>query len=209
MNNQQQPWYYSWIVIGLALCFIWPVGLALLVMRLNRTKSTVSFGKNQKVIFYVAAGFLFLVAIALFESDSVFMGLVFAAGGAAVIYYTKKTTKQSERFRQYINMIVNQGIESIDTIASMTNNSYDVVVADLNKMVSQGILRNAVIDQMTRTIILPKAQMTPQPQMAYTSNVGAEPPQMVTVTCSGCGAKMVVAKGMVCNCEYCDTPINA
>lgn len=212
MNKNNQPWYHSWIVIGLALCCFWPVGLALLIVRLNNSKSTASFGKNQKIIFYIAAGFLFLMALAGFEEGSFFVGLVFAAGGAAVIYYTRKTTKQSERFRQYINLIVNQEIESIDTIASMTGIGYDVVVDDLNKMVSQEILKNAVVDQMTRTIVLPKVQMVQQqPQMVYSNNMdgsSAEPSQMVTVICPGCGAKMVVAKGTICNCDYCDTPVN-
>lgn len=210
MENQQ-PWYYSWIVIGLALCFVWPVGLALLIMRLNHSKATITFGKSQKIILYIVAGFLFLVAIAFFSDESVFLGLLFAAGGGAVIYYNQKAAKRSERFRQYINMIVNQGIESIDTMAAMSNTPYEVVVSDLNKMVGQGILKNAVIDQMSRTVVMPKAApVVQQPQPSLLSSFGVtSSPQIITVTCSGCGAKMALAQGSVCNCEYCDTPIHA
>lgn len=211
MENNQ-PWYYSWVAIIIALCAFWPIGLALLILRLNHTKATASFGKNQKIAFYSVAGCLFLAAILMFDRGSAFMGLLFIAGGGAVIYYTQKTAKQSERFRQYIDLIVNQGVESIDTIAAMSNNGYDVVVADLNKMVSQGILKNAEVDEMSRTVVLSRMQEIQQPQIVYVDNAGAansEPPQMVTVTCTGCGAKMAVARGRVCNCEYCDTPLSA
>lgn len=210
MENQQ-PWYYSWIVIGLALFVVWPVGLALLILRLNRSKATLTFGKSQKIILYVVAAFLFIVAIGFFSDENIFLGLLFAAGGGAVIYYNQKAAKRSERFRQYINMIVNQGIESIDTMAAMNNTPYDVVVSDLNKMVEQGILKNAVIDQMSRTVVMPKAApmvQQPQPSILGGFGVGATP-EMITATCSGCGAKMVLAKGSVCSCEYCDTPIHA
>ena len=208
MQNKQ-PWYYSWGVIGLALLLFWPVGLVLLVLRFNHSKSTAAFGKTQKILFNIAAGFLFFMALGMFTSDEAFLGILFLVGGFAVLHYKKKTAKQSERIRQYINMIVNQGIESLDTIAAMSNVSYDVVVDDLNKMISQGILSNAVIDQMSRTIVLSKARVAEQPQMVYVNNTSSEPLQMVTVTCPGCGAKMPLAKGTVCNCEYCDTPINA
>lgn len=210
MENQQ-PWYYSWVVIGLALCFVWPVGLVLLVMRLNGSKATVTFGKAQKTILYIVAGFLFLMAIGFFAGDAAFLGILFAAGGGAVIYYNQKAAKRSERFRQYINMIVNQGIESIDTMAAMSNTPYEVVVSDLNKMVGQGILKNAVIDQMSRTVVIPKAApMVQQPQPTLLNSLGVtSAPQMLAVTCPGCGAKMTLAKGSVCSCEYCDTPIHA
>lgn len=207
MVENKQPWYYSWVVIIIALFLFWPVGLVLFILRLNHSKATASFGKGQAIICYVVAAFIILLSLAMFE-DSFFMGLAFLAGGGAIIYFTRMAVKRSERCRQYINLIVNQEVESIDTIAGMCGQSYEVVLADLNKMVSQGIFKNAVIDQISRTISIPRMQLNRQPQTVSGGN-GAEPPQMVTVTCSGCGAKMVVAKGAVCNCEYCDTPLNA
>ena len=210
MENQQ-PWYYSWIVIGLALCFFWPVGLVLLVMRLNGSKSSVAYGKTQKTVLNGVAGFLLIIGLILTLADAVFVGFVFIAGGAAIVYYNQMAAKRSERFRQYINMIVNQGIESIDTMASMSNTPYEVVVSDLNKMVGQGILKNAVIDQMSRTVVMPKtAPMVQQPQPSILSSLGVtSAPQVITVACSGCGAKVALTRGSVCNCEYCDTPIHA
>ena len=213
-NGNNTPWYYSWVAIGIGLCGPWwPIGIALLILRLNHTKATAAFGKNQKIIFYVVAGFLFFMALMSFSLggfSNFLWGILFAVGGGAVIYYTQKTVKQSERFRQYINLIVNQGIDSIDTIAAMSDIDSDVVVADLNKMVSQGILKNAVVDQMLRTVTL--QPVVQQPQIVYANNANvtnSEPPQIVTATCPGCGAKMAVAKGTVRICEYCDTPINA
>lgn len=210
MENKQQPWYYSWGVIVLALIFFWPAGLALLVLRMNHSKSSVTFGKSQKTLLNVAAGFLFFIAFGMFVSDEPFMGILFILGGIVVLYFSRKASRRSERYRQYINMIVNQEIQSIDTIAAMNNTSYETVLSDLNKMVEQGILKNAVIDQMSRTVIVPNARPVEQPQMAYGGGVSsAVSAQKITVSCPGCGAKMAVAKGSVCNCEYCDTPVSA
>lgn len=70
---------------------------------------------------------------------------------------------------------------------------------------AQGISQKDVTDQE-----LPKDPVVQQPQPTPANHAGAAPPpQLSTVICPGCGARITLARGSLCDCEYCGTSVHA
>ena len=220
MNNNVTPWYYSWPVIIIAFIVFWPVGLALLILRNTGNKHSVFLGSTDKRKYIIAGVVLIVLAIVSFSNHSGTMGVLYLAGGIALIAYANVLVRKSQRNRMYIDLIVNNNETSLDKIASMCNVQYDTVVKELKSLITFNVLKNASIDEMNRTITINRVQPQPQPQQqlsqfvndvtaGFTSAVAAEQAAPVACTCSGCGAKVVVQPGQTVICEYCDTPITA
>lgn len=220
MNNNVTPWYYSWPVIIIAFIVFWPVGLALLILRNTGNKHSVFLGSTDKRKYIIAGVVLIVLAIVSFSNHSGTMGVLYLAGGIALIAYANVLVRKSQRNRMYIDLIVNNNETSLDKIASMCNVQYDTVVKELKSLITFNVLKNASIDEMNRTITINRVQPQPQPQQqisqfvndvtaGFTSAVAAEQAAPVSCACSGCGAKVVVHPGQTVICEYCDTPITA
>ncbi len=218
MNNNVTPWYYSWPVIIIAFIVFWPVGLALLILRNTGNKHSVFLGSTDKRKYIIAGVILIVLAIVSFSNGSGTMGVLYLAGGIALIAYANVLVRKSQRNRMYIDLIVNNNETSLDKIASMCNVQYDTAVKELKSLITFNVLKNASIDEMNRTITINRVQ--PQPQQPITqfvndvtagfgAAVASEQAAPVSCACPGCGAKVVVQPGQTIICEYCDTPITA
>lgn len=132
-----------------------------------------------------AASFLIILGIVLMRTGS-------------------KTKKQVLRINQYIALIVNQHIISLDELARATGNTYAVVCEDLNKMIEKGYLPGAYLNLSIRQIML-QGQKAP----IYRANTQGprKQPRTKVISCKGCGAEMIVAEGTIRKCEYCGTPL--
>lgn len=209
--KQQQPWYYSWPVIIIAFILFWPVGIALLVMKSRSSKQSVFVGSSDKKFYIIIGVVLVLMGIGTMGKSPV-TGLFMIIGGIALIVYAGQMAKRAKRNKQYIDMIVNQQITSLDKIASVNNISYENVLKEVKQLISLGVLKGAQIDEMRHTIMVAqpeRPQMAPpQYQQGYAQNDIPQAPQFVTVACPGCGAKMSVQRGTTVSCEYCDTPVS-
>ena len=99
----------------------------------------------------------------------------------------------------------------MDTIASTTGKTYDVVHKDIQKMIDKGYLKNAYIDEGMRAVVLPNSGPAPQSNAntvsanAVSSNVVA-PAQSKIVACPCCGANNTIY-GNMGECEYCGSPL--
>lgn len=212
MNNNQQPWYYSWGAIIFAFIIFWPAGIALVILKNsnNKNKQSVFMGTTDKKK-YVGAGVILAIIGLCSIGDSTLMGLFFLAGGIALILYAEKLKKKAMRNRQYIELIVNRDETSLDKIASICNIKYDIMVKELQFLIDRNVLKGAIIDQGSRIITIRKE--TPvrnlSNNMINSSVAIASEPVQVTCICSGCGAKHVIYKGSTINCDYCDSPISA
>ena len=102
MNNNVTPWYYSWPVIIIAFIVFWPVGLALLICRNTGNKHSVFLGSTDKRKYIIAGVVLIVFAIVSFSNHSGTMGVLYLAGGIALIAYANVLVRKSQRNRMYI-----------------------------------------------------------------------------------------------------------
>jgi len=215
----QQPWYYSWPVIILAFIFFWPVGILLIFLKSkNSSKQSVFVGSTNKKRYIIIGAILILGGLSTIGESALF-GLFMLVGGIILILYAGKMAKRGVRNRKYIDMIVNQRETSIEKIASVCNVRYDIAVKELNQLQMLGVLKNAIINEGTRTIEMPQAPQISQTMQQFQGGfdvfntfVQADnnvPVETVVVACPGCGAKVTLQKGSTATCEYCDTPISS
>lgn len=200
---------YSWPVIILALCFFWPVGVYLIIKRVSKDKKTAMgagkfIGGLGIASFCIAViGLVACVSSGFTVEDAVLI-LFFGAAGVVLSIVAKKIKKDAENVKQYLSIIINGNVRQLDTIASTTGKSYDVVHENVKKMIEDGYLRNAYIDEGLREIVLPSSISDPQDTANAAAN--AVPKQSRMVACSCCGANNTIY-GDVGECEYCGSPL--
>ena len=206
MNNNQQPvWFNTWVIV-IAFIVCWPVGILLLIGRVNSSKQNMFDGSTTTKVCYIIGAILILAGFGSF-SNSFLAGLFYVAGGAALIYYGMKNKKKVERYKGYIDLVANQQIYSLDTISSTMNVSYDVVKNEINTLISKGTFRGANINELSRCIEMNPVSEQPAAQgfiNGVLEGVGASASnQTVTATCPGCGGTMAAIKGATVECDYC------
>ena len=211
-NNNNLSGLYSWPVIILALIFLWPLGLFLIIKRASLDKKTaLGAGKLIKGLgiascCMAALGFLVNITDG-FDGTDVGMIIFFAAAGAALLYLANKIKKDADSVKQYLNIIVNGGERQLDAIAAATGKQYDVVKKDVQKMIDKGFLKNAYINENTREVVLPSAAPANTNVGQPTTNMGTPTAvQTRVVACPCCGANNTVS-GTLGECEYCGTPL--
>ncbi len=118
----------------------------------------------------------------------------------------KQTKGTAEKYKKYIDIVINRNERSLDNIAYAVGLPYDIVAKDLQDMINIGYLRGAFINHGNREISFEQRQPAVVVQQAAPGQV---PVQTQAVRCPGCGANNVVVVGRVTECEYCGTPINA
>ena len=209
-ENGKVGFWYSWPVIILALCFFWPVGVFLIIKRVSKDRKTamgagILIGGLGIASYCIAALGLLVCISDGFAGEDVVMILFFGAAGFALRKVAKKIKTEAENVKQYLSIIVNGNVRQLDTIASTTGKSYDVVHKDVKKMIDKGYLKNAYIDEGMREVVLPNNAPAPQNNVnAATAN--ATPVQSKIVACPCCGANNTIY-GDMGECEYCGSPL--
>ena len=192
MNNNNQPIYFNTWFIVLAFFMCWPAGVVLIIMRNNANKRNMFDGQMTEKFCYAIGGILILAGLGAF-SGSFFGGLFYLAGGAALIYYGKKNKEKVERYKKYINLIVNQNVTSLDSISRKINVDYNTVRSDIDILISKGTFKNAVINESSREIILREIPNSNVPQSDIVGDIfGA-----ITGVASQLGAAAGVSAGNV------------
>lgn len=209
-ENGKVGFWYSWPVIILALCFFWPVGVFLIIKRVSKDRKTaMGAGKligGLGIASYCIAALGLLVCISDgFAGEDVVMILFFGAAGFALRKVAKKIKTEAENVKQYLSIIVNGNVRQLDTIASTTGKSYDVVHKDVKKMIDKGYLKNAYIDEGMREVVLPNNAPAPQNNVNAAA-ANATPVQSKIVACPCCGANNTIY-GDMGECEYCGSPL--
>lgn len=201
---------YSWPVIILALCIFWPVGLFLLIKRVSIDKKVaMTVGKlvgGLGIASYVIAILGLVVCLGEgFDSTDITMILFFGIAGFVLRRVAKKIKTEAESVKQYLAIIINGNVRQLDNIAATTGKSYDVVKADVQKMINKGYLKNAYINESTREVVLPTATPTAATSPIQSADAPAQP-QAKIVACPCCGANNTIY-GATGECEYCGSPI--
>ncbi|MCR5798858.1 MAG: hypothetical protein K6G69_02190 [Lachnospiraceae bacterium] len=212
MNNNNQAFYYNTWFIVMMFIVCWPVGIALLILRANASKANM-FDSGASKISMVVGVILCLAALGSF-SDSVGLGIFFLIGGIALIKNSLDSKKKVERYKNYIDLIGNRGIVSLDTVSNTMGIPYDKARKEVQQLIDKGSFRGANINDLTRSVeLIPVAPMNQEyiPPVAGNGMLGAfanavagnQQPQSVTATCPGCGGTMVSYKGATVECDYC------
>ena len=206
-NDENQIYYQHWfIVIAFLVC--WPVGIVLLIMKTRVSKRAAFDASFVSKACYIIGGLMALIGISSLRH---FSGWFYLAGGIGLIYYANKNKKKVERYKVYIDLVANQKIYSIDTIANTLNIPYDEAKKDIQSLIDRGSFRGASINELSRMVeIQAITQNAPQQSFwggvneaingAASSNANA---QTVTAICPGCGGTMVATKGATVECDYC------
>lgn len=213
-NLPQDKWFLAWPVIILAIIFLWPVGLILLVVRVNQDKSAQMLLGGLIALIGWAVALIFGIATVATMADSTVSGgvtgfmVVMFAGGVLMIRKGHGMKSRGKRVRRYIDLVVNQGHRSVDGIASiMGRKDPDGVLKEIQDMIDQGFLSGFRLDPFTRELVS-KAPQYSQPIYSQSMDSQAAAPSLVTFTCKGCGAnnQVQVKPGNPVSCEYCQTP---
>lgn len=196
----------SWVGIIIMMCIFWPIGVYLLYKKLKvDRKAAINAGKALNgwgiglIIFSLLA-----ICAGLEDSGSMGVAVFLLILGIVLKVMGTKSKKQAARIRQYIALIINQHITSIDELARATGGTYQVVCEDLDKMIEKGYLPGAYLNLSIRQIMLPgqKVPVYRQEHMGPRRQAATK-----IVRCKGCGAEMIVAEGTIRKCEYCGTPL--
>jgi hypothetical protein len=203
----------SWGVIIVCLIFIWPVGLFLLIRKLTTDKSALMSGKTGLLTgvgwFLIIVGGIGSLSL-LYDgiSGGTIVALVMLVGGILLLVKASQTKKTARKYRQYIDIVVNQNIRGIDSISAQVGIAYETVEKDLQEMIRIGYLKDAFIDRQNRQIAFSQPAFNPYAPL-QAPLIGQAAPQMIATRCSGCGANNVVTVGRVTECEYCGNSITA
>lgn len=203
---------YSWPVIIIVLIIFWPVGIYLMYKRFSLDKSaTLKNSKTVAIISYIlmALGVIYLIMGLTGQlnttdgsspvGSTILLTLLFGGGGIYLFFVSKRMKRNGEKYKHYINLIVNQQQTSIDNIAAAVGVSYDDAKKDLQKMIDCGYFSGAYIHEGNREFVMEQKQPK--------AEVNSGSAQTKVVVCKSCGANNTVIIGKTCECEYCGSPI--
>ena len=215
MSNNGKGAGPSWAVVILVLFIFWPAGLYLLVKKLSSDKKaaiSTTGGTGMKVLGIILIAFGSLAVLGCMSSEPssedvapLIMVLFMIAGGIALLVKAKKIKKEAKSIKEYLSIIVNGNVRQLDSIATTTGKSYDVVYNDVKKMIDKGYLKNAYIDEGRREVVLP-GDAPVVTQNAATTTINASSAQTKIVACPCCGANNTIV-GNTGECEYCGSPL--
>ena len=201
----------SWAIVILVLIFFWPVGVYLLYRKVTGDRASAL--KNSKILRNVGFVFLGFAIIYIFMvisgqmDDAWTAAAFFGIGGGVLVYAAKRLKMTGEKFKKYINIVINNNQTSIDNIAAAIPISYDKAAKDLQEMINKGYFSNAYIDVSNTEIILP-SYIKQQSERNGSLKNNNEQAKVKSVICKNCGGNNEVIEGQVCECEYCGSPIN-
>ncbi|MCL1849133.1 MAG: hypothetical protein FWF83_05635 [Clostridiales bacterium] len=146
----------SWTAIIIWMVIFWPIGLALFMKKLTSDR-VAAVRKDRKA---PMTGWLLLVLGLYFLGSRSFGGaflvnglrsgptlaIFFLVGGAILLSAAKKGNENGEKYRDYIDAIVNHGLVSIRDIAAFAEQKESVVYKDLKKMIKMGYFDRAYLD---------------------------------------------------------------
>jgi len=189
----------SWAFIIIALILFSPIGAFLLYRKIKEDRcAAINNGNIVIAVSYIPLVF-FAAYLALTVTDGFFFlvpAVLAGAGGLWVNSMGRRMKETGTGYKQYINLIVNQGQTSIDDIAAAMGRSNHLAVQDLQTMIQQGFFRDAELDTEKRKIVLVRAMPSFTP---------AEQTEEI-LTCKGCGANHRLFLPSV-DCEYCGSSL--
>jgi hypothetical protein len=164
----------SWIAITIGFILFWPVGLYLLIKKLTTDReAAVKRDSKIPVLGWILLifGVFFLSSYLSSSRNTLFIWAVFFIfGGLLSLRAAKRGNLEGERFRSYINAIVNHGLVSIQDIAAFAQVREKTAVKDLKRMIGMGYFDHAHIDEKRGEIYLYQRQAHVNVSQRYYAN---------------------------------------
>lgn len=225
-NNQQTT---SWTAVIIMLIIFWPIGLVLLFKKLNGDRSAQFSGGGVITVI----GWILIVfgisGIAMMSDGSEMIGpgimmiVIFGVPGFFLIKKGRKTKKQAEKSRRYIQLIVNEQVTDIQDLALRTRQSREQVINEVSDMMSKGTLGSARFNKsMTEIEIQQRTRrrhqpVNPHPAVQPSNTRHSEPSRRReepvktfeprSIRCSACSAINFV-DSLPAQCEYCGSSLH-
>jgi hypothetical protein len=221
------------VYVYVMLFVFFPVGIFLLYRHLTSDKTNLM--RNSGIMRNFGIGFIVFAVLGFIGglSGGTSLGVLLtelsiAAGGGVMIYQSNNLRLLAERYRWYIDMVVNHGIRSIPQIAESAQLPTQSVSSDLQNMINMDFFSGAYIDAQSNSIVLKphhavqaapsvmdrcnvddsgRINITINQTMAANPAAPAAPAVPRAVKCPYCGANSVIGVGEVEQCEYCGSPV--
>lgn len=201
----------SWAAIVIWFIIFWPVSIYLIWKKLSTDKSAAL--KNSKVlkvigIIFIVFAVMMLTTIGDDPGTAVFGIIFYGGGGALILWGSKKVKESGERYKKYIDIVINHEERTIENIASQMGLTYDKTIKGLQLMIDKGYFEGAYIDRQNHEIVFPQRQHignVPNVGMQYDNS--SQQMQQKVVKCPNCGGNNTIIIGRVAECDFCGSPI--
>lgn len=162
-------------------------------------------GQTASVVEFVFGGLLALGGIGM-VAVSPLQGIAYVLFGAFLVATGIQWRLLIKDYRTYMTVLSNDPTGSLTTISQATNSSVAAVKDNLKLMIRKGLAKDLVVDEQGNRVIRNMGSV----------NAAAAPPvgppvavETVAVTCSGCGAKNEVVRGVATQCDHCGATLQA
>ena len=194
---------YSWPLVIVLVFLFFPVGIPMLVVKVNSEKHLYCENARVMKIFgwiLAAMGVFYLVMgiTGSLETEAGGTGLpgiitalmLFGGGGVLLIVSAARLMKKGIRYKRYPVLIASMEGGKIDEIAEKMRVSSEQVRSDLQQMIDCGLLSGVFFDPQADEVMLQGISR-----------------KEIRVSCPSCGAVNLVREGKKVLCEYCKLPL--
>lgn len=210
---------FSWGTIILMFIFFFPVGIWMLVRKMNDEKHNyLKNGKSLKtfgwVLFGIGIFYLIMGLTGEFSTEEIssvvgmviFTMILFCGGGFFMLYKGKQFINRGTKFSRYLAIINNRNDNSIDNIAAAYPTTYDNAVNEIQQMIDAQYILNSYIDLNKRELVMQNNNYATN-NAIYNHPEKAVAAKPRTVKCADCGATNSIIVGQSEECEYCGSPL--
>lgn len=191
----------SWIPSIIMLVVFWPVGLFMLVKKLQNVSDGSVSARRARPLSVVAWVLMALGVLALIGSVNIsfFPSLFLLIGGVSLFSYSGKLDKARKRFDKYLAVVGSRKVMRVRDIAAAIPVTEDQACKDLEQMIDEGRFpEGTYLDMSTRALVIdgtavedvpprsnrpaaepeqkPQAKPAPQPTPAQAASQSEEDP---------------------------------
>jgi hypothetical protein len=212
-NRSKIGFWYTLPAIVLLIIFIWPAGIYCYKKRMSMGVTAAASAANVGITFGILNLLMGLLMFTVESGDrslDIGTSLYFLIPGLFFFLTGINAKRFKANFVKYERWIEQEGLTSIDGLASVVGKPYAKTRSDLQKMIKKGVIRDAFIDDDARELVFvetSEAKAVKATPAVQVSSKGRIVPQeeAKNVRCASCGANNKVIPGRKVECEYCGT----
>jgi hypothetical protein len=197
---QNDPVYLNWVVIFFALAIFFPIGIFLIIMKVNYNKQNIfRVGKGtliMSIIFFFLSVCMFAVIFDPVESNyasDFFLAIVFLGVGILLLSMYFNNKKKARNYKQFLHLVINERITDLNMIAVRMQKDINSTSMGLGKLIMKGYLPGYRIDGASMRLICPVEEAN---RAQFTR----------VVSCPNCGATNRL-ETQIGTCRYCSSYI--